>query len=1609
MAAGHKVVQSVHYYPQVVTNPGVTPVKFQWRPDKVYYLHRTIMGTVHFGYVDNGGYYNGVADPANYVMEDGTRYLAGDWSSFSSYSSTFTLPQDFGLAAVAPSSAQVTNDQVYSQYTTDAAGLGSRINTLVQATLPTGHTAPTQFKVILDANRARVMAYLSGLNSWAPLLWVDKFGHHVSFKWTYTTSGLPAGLTGLHSLTITNTRTGQPARGVQIQWASFSSNASEQDLLRADFIGVDLPSMYVKGYPGLPTVDPIGFLPPANPYTFVTPTHAFVGQNAAGLLGRVTSIQVGASSAVALPNWMGSGQAKPIPPVVSPSSPSLPLLSWGLEYDANHASVTAITDTMGVRTVFGTTQQLFPYEDPARSLWPKVYNQSIPFWQQADMTVHSVSSATSTDCQPDPVFNVTAVLNQTWSRSAVTNGSWTVTYTNWFSSHGTAQRSTEYLFGGPLDLYSGYSQLYNNASLVQTRVLDATGTEIAKTVNTYAPNGLDSTLMYLADQVVTRSNALSYRNHQTYTDGLPTSQGLFVGATSVSGETPISSTSTTYDTQTIMRPKLSVRAVRTTSTTRTNGMGTILNPSVAGSASYTNGQVVSTTAQGTGTFDIQYYSYDTEGRRKNSSDASSFNGNHNNTLTYGTDGFPLSSVTTYYRPSNQTTGANSISQGFTFDSAGRLTSTVDATGVSTTTTYDTLGRILSQSRQGSVPTTYDYSSDLRTRTTTQGASIWKERQDGFGRTVLQVLPDGQKLIPSYDAHGRVIKQQRISKSGSAQSTTFDFDALNRMTATTSPAGVMKILTYGVSANGTSETLKTTIAGTGVRRVEYRNLLGQVISTEEPTGGTSTMEYNGAGRLSKITINDPGKSSQVRQFIYNESGQLIQEIEPETNTKLIQMWSAEVEIPWNVWEGYNTADVRATSYTYDGLRRLCKVTSSTSSDSLEYFYDGPFLKGALSGGANPVAQAYTYKAATEGSRLASETTTLAGVSRTISYNYLASGRLGTVTYPEQRRVIGYNYDGLGQITSIQDRTTLTSPKSIVSSITQDEWGQLQRITFGSGAYSDWSTQASGTHLNQWNIGYNSTLLDGTRFYQYDTIENLKVAAEWDTLKYDNAGGLITANSATFQIADSLGHDVYGNNNIQNATGAGSTALNNFGFDPFLTNQLPATATTPLGAQTYFSSNGRGETLSLRTSMGSSQMYGMTWDGLGRMSGLSLPGISNGDLPPAAQNYTYAPSGLRIQVVDTATPANNRRYAYTRGGALLAEYTDSGWKRDVVYLGSSAIAEIDSVGIHELHIDYQGTPRVITSGVVTHGTIGQIEGKQAYGPYGEFLTAQASGYRPITGYTGHLQTDPTNLIYMRGRFYSPAWHRFLNSDQGADPNSLNQMAYAWGNPMMVTDSSGMAVQTDYCVYCADRKYDNPVCFDNLVSASAALRNLQNVFHNCRIIYPGTATVVVSAPPWWVTPVGYELSIPSDQLQPLGPSPLTGSPGNLPPPQSPKPDKKPSCASKWWQATKQRFNATNSVTAKPLITFGTNVAASLFGITGSSGATGVPTLLQYANGVNGMAAAGRGASLSATGFAGLASLGQAAFVGTAGFLAFEAGVAVSSAAGGLGDVLGDIGCDD
>lgn len=179
-------------------------------------------------------------------------------------------------------------------------------------------------------------------------------------------------------------------------------------------------------------------------------------------------------------------------------------------------------------------------------------------------------------------------------------------------------------------------------------------------------------------------------------------------------------------------------------------------------------------------------------------------------------------------------------------------------------------------------------------------------------------------------------------------------------------------------------------------------------------------------------------------------------------------------------------------------------------------------------------------------------------------------------------------------------------------------------------------------------------------------------------------------------------------------------------------------------------------------------------------------------------------------DEVVVANNGGIVFRDGfdsGLKLATnglYDQTGWNsageatqalsnlvtRDVIYLDGRAIAEIDVNGLHELHNDHLGTPRLTTYGgggsQGNQPTVGAVEGNQTFGPYGEFL--YGTGYVPLTGYTGHLQTEPNGLIYMKGRFYSPAWHCFLNSDQGADPSQLNQYAYAGGNPFTATDPTG-----------------------------------------------------------------------------------------------------------------------------------------------------------------------------------------------------------------------------
>jgi len=1346
VAGMHSVEQQITWTSEVIWNQPTI-----WYSDSSN-LHRPILGTMHFGYISNASTVDGASDSATFALEDGTTYKQEDWVPFTTYNSTFTLPPEFRLATIAVANVKVSNSQTHAQYQTTAAGLGTTINTIVQSVLPVGHAAPTQFYVVLDKDRARIFGFLSGLNAWAPLVWLDRCGHQATFKWTMKTTGLPSGVTALHSVVVNNQRAGQAQRGIQVQWANWASGNVEQDLLRADFIGVDAPSLLVRGFPGQATTGPVSL-------SYDPATYADVVMNAAvaGMVGRPTLVKTGFSGSITGPSWAGYAGAPPAITPVGTTSANPSLRIWNLVYDGNKAAITDITDPMGVLTHFDYGTDTFPYP-----YIQNVHPAHGPLWK------HGVNAATSTDSQKDPVSLTFPQLNRTWARGAVVNKTWTTTYQEWWPSVGPADKKVELGFGSTTSAIQ-----YANAKVALQRVVSVPGgVELSKSIYTNGTTGLDSSRSVTTFIEVSASGAATYRLGYGYTAGQLTQTTRYAGPGGGT-DTPLEQTTIVYDTQ---KDKLDTFRPTSVSVTRRDGAGNSLAP-----MQLTLTEFFSTTrlpqrtyANGSGDGTIgQTFTFDSEGRLYTQANFASFSadGVATTTMTYGANGFPENASTSYSRPANQS-GASFVSQSSTYDTAGRALTQVDALGVTTTVQYDTLGRPVSRSRQGDLDTTFTY-PDPRTSTITQNTRTITELTDGFGRLVRRTLPDGRKVELTYDAAGRATIQKEFNiGGGSNRYAETKFDVLGRPTSVRSPGASTQTVTYTASADLKQSIATTNLVGISTSRKEYRNVLGQVVKTEEPTGGVSTMVYDGTGNLKSVTTTDPSGNVQTRSFYRNLLGLLTSKTEPETGTQSFSSFNA-LGKPTVVSEAVGTGDLRTRTIQYDGLGRICKVSSSPGSDTVETIFAGAFRSSTNTGGTNPVSMTFAYKTAAEGSRLASETTTLAGVLYTSGYAYQTSGWLDTLTYPNGR-VVGYSYDLDGRVTGIQDRTGGGST-TIVSSITTDDWGQRNRISFGSGAFSDWTTQDSGTHLNLWTIGGFAAggLSDSAnpRSHTYDSAERLTKAGEWQNLLHDGANRLAHVESPALGVtAVELNHDAFGNNYSQQMSGTSSSSFNGYNLGAMPTNKIS-------GGTTGWVPNYRGEATSLNQGTSTAQTLGLVWDALGRVQKVNTNFSTS-------QSYTYAPTGLRIRVQDTANSDNNRRYAYTSGGLLLSEYTESAWKRDVVYLGAKAIAEIDAAGIHELHADHLGTPRIITNRAT-----GQIEGKQAFGPYGESLPGQAAGYRPLTGYTGHLQTDPSGLIYMRGRFYSPSWHRFVNSDQGADPSSPNQMAYVGGGPMMRVDPSGM----------------------------------------------------------------------------------------------------------------------------------------------------------------------------------------------------------------------------
>lgn len=1339
-----------------------------------YELVRPAVGGVHFGYITTTTTYGNTATfrstataAAVTVLESGQQIYDSQWTAFSAHTelgTTLNLPQAYGFTSVLTTAAMVDPTATYLTYSTSIAGLGATYQNIVQALNLTGFGAVgTSYKVVLDKDRARVFAFATSLNTWVPVLWADRFGHYVTFQWVRSTSGLPTGVTAITSVIVTNQR----SKGVNLRWAEYASNASEQDILSIDYIGLSAPSVIVRGIPEAGG-QPSGFTDPYAVQNYDVPGRIYPYPSqfrvvpTIGLVCRPTSIQVGSPSVIPLPSWNGaSGAAASIAnrgaSYSAEGATASALQAWSFTYDAAKAELSSFTDPKGLTTTF----------------------------------TYSNYSATRGVSRVDCVDSFANKSSMCWTRTFSSGTTpLTVKVEGWWNPDKMTVPDRYHLLTFPTDVLN-----YGNGVYLRDELLDSAGVSWKRTDYSLSSSGsgLNAGLSNVESVTVAPAGAPAI----TTTYGTPTSSKLQVTLMQVTtasyGANPvyISSTAYRYGTRWDMLEGHQLIQVDTTrigpdgsslgTVTQKNEYDTSSPNLLQLQRSYLDGG----TAGKHGTS----YAYDAQGRL-NFQKAFHMEGSQvldsNNNLAIGYDsasGAPSSQTTTNtaVTPNQYLT----TTQGG-FDSLGRATTQTDTAGVTTTCSFDDRGRILTKQRSGSPSVSYAYPNEWTVQTTENGLMTTRS-YDGFGRLIQTKQPSSLTTSGAvsyttqdftYDAYGQCIGLRETNGAGTTRNQTWAYDPLNRVTSHTPFAGNTTTWAYywlGLNQKTTSK------LSNGATTSMLTDPFGQQVEVDSPDGSVTKAAYDKFGNVTAKSIDDGNGHTQTRSWTYDALGRLTSKVEPETNLQTYGGFNAlnqpSVITEWANTTAVATADTRVRNLVYDGFGRIQSVSNGT--DSLVYSYAGPNLTYATRAVAGTtVSQSFVYNG--PGGLLSSETTAQPGFSSTIGYAYDGLGRLQTLTY-QGGRVIGYAYDALSRVTGITNNGA-----ALVSNIKFDDWGNRWQTQFASGAQDQWDADLTGTRLRAWNIGYVGGGPDG-RGYTYDDATNiLKSAGEW-ILTHDLMGRLTEADG--FGIKTAHTYDAFSNSISHTATANGSavpSTFNNFVFNPLVNNQIPGLESN--GAPTGWNTNLRGEATQVGTATSSGNALGLGWDGLGALMSVVGNGVN--------QSFLYSPSGTRVSLTDTVSNGNNRKYSYTGTGLLLGEYLNvSGspsWKRDVVYLGSQAIAEIDANGVHELHSDHLGSPRLMTKGAGTWASnlIGTTEGSQAYGAYGE-LIAQIGSYVPLTGYTGHVQTDASGLIYMRGRYYSPAWHAFVNSDQGVDPSAWNQRAYVDGSPFMGTDPSGKSV--------------------------------------------------------------------------------------------------------------------------------------------------------------------------------------------------------------------------
>ena len=693
-----------------------------------------------------------------------------------------------------------------------------------------------------------------------------------------------------------------------------------------------------------------------------------------------------------------------------------------------------------------------------------------------------------------------------------------------------------------------------------------------------------------------------------------------------------------------------------------------------------------------------------------------------NVTTYTVDG--QGNTTAISRPQVTSPATQNITETFTYDTLGRITSATDGAGRQVSFTYYTAGiqagylqSVIRDPGGLSLTTTFSYDQygNVTSVTDPKGnVSTITVDAENFVTEIQSPAPFNFKRKVTYDANRSVtkIEVENRDRKGALDSTTpwittdLDYDKIGRLTARTIQltASVSATMSYEYEGSGRVSKV-TTPEGLVTEFVYDERLLPFKVTRAPGTGDASTIQidYDENGNVSKHT-DALGNASTYTYDLYDRATQLTNALGHYVSRTYDKNGNA---LTVSAYDSGTTLQAK-TSFSYDEVDRLWQVVQdrfgtglTASFPTTTITHDAGGLRTQVS---DPLSNATTWAYDAAGRLL----TVTDAIGNKTDYTYDANGNVTKVDRTELPAAGGsevfsteFVHDELNRLTTIKEIDRLNTSNILTTSLEYDSRGNQTFRTDAEGNPQRWAYDLADRLTS-----YERALTVGSQ------IDDFTSAIE-ELFEYDADGRLDKVTDDNFNSTvydyDALGRQVkttYAdtkvvqwsydkNSNVKTRSDQNGTLVTNSfdALDRLISRSIvkgTGVGGTTLETFTYDALN------RLLTAIDDDYQVHMTWDSVGNLlkekQGYSVSGsekwktVTAGFTDAGSLSSLLYPSGFQVghgrdaiyrltSLLDVNAAVNVSTHTWQGRGRMALTTNQNGTKTEYTYDGFARVATID----------------------------------------------------------------------------------------------------------------------------------------------------------------------------------------------------------------------------------------------------------------------------------------------------------------------------------------------